>query len=93
MCGINGIFAYNAAASPPNRRELIATRDAMALRGPDGSGEWWSEDRRMGFGHRRLAIVDLSEGGAQPMPAAPGEGAPMPEEPAGGGLIQRARRV
>jgi len=72
MCGINGIFAYNVAASPPDRRELVATRDAMALRGPDGLGEWWSEDRRMGFGHRRLAIVDLSEGGAQPMTSACG---------------------
>jgi asparagine synthase (glutamine-hydrolysing) len=67
MCGINGIFAYNVAASPPDRRELVATRDAMSRRGPDGHGEWWSEDRRIGLGHRRLAIVDLSEGGAQPM--------------------------
>lgn len=67
MCGLNGIYAYNVSASLPDRRELIATRDAMAARGPDGAGEWWSEDRRLGLGHRRLSIIDLSEGGSQPM--------------------------
>lgn len=70
MCGINGIFAYNVAASLPDCEELIATRDAMLWRGPDGFGEWWSEDRRVGFGHRRLAIVDLTERGSQPMISA-----------------------
>lgn len=67
MCGINGIFAYNASASMPNRGELIATRDAMTSRGPDGAGEWWSVDRRLGFGHRRLSIIDLSVHATQPM--------------------------
>lgn len=70
MCGLNGIFAYNPAASAPNSRELIATRDAMAVRGPDGFGEWWSEDRRLGLGHRRLSIIDLSDRAAQPMLSA-----------------------
>lgn len=67
MCGLNGIFAYNVAAGAPNRRELIATRDHMAARGPDGFGEWWSEDRRIGLGHRRLSIIDLSDRANQPM--------------------------
>lgn len=67
MCGINGIFAYNSSASMPNRGELVATRDAMTSRGPDGAGEWWSVDRRLGFGHRRLSIIDLSVGATQPM--------------------------
>ena len=61
MCGINGIFAYHRAANIPAGPELIATRDAMRARGPDGSGIWWSHDRRCGLAHRRLAILDLSE--------------------------------
>lgn len=72
MCGLNGLFAYNASASAPSRRELIATRDHMCARGPDGLGEWWTSDRRLAFGHRRLAIVDLSERGNQPMESADG---------------------
>ncbi|MCC6736293.1 MAG: asparagine synthase (glutamine-hydrolyzing) [Bauldia sp.] len=67
MCGINGIFAYNPAANPPDEAELLRTRDAMAARGPDGAGAWWSDDRRCALGHRRLAIIDTSAAGAQPM--------------------------
>ena len=72
MCGINGIFAYHVAASPIEREELIRTRDHMAARGPDGEGKWISDDQRVGFGHRRLAILDLSAAGAQPMTSADG---------------------
>jgi len=67
MCGINGIFAYHSAASLPNEVELLATREAMRARGPDGSGQWWSADRRCGLGHRRLSIIDLLERASQPM--------------------------
>jgi asparagine synthase (glutamine-hydrolysing) len=67
MCGINGIFAYHASASPPTEAELVATRDHMYRRGPDGVGAWWSDDRRIGFGHRRLSIIDLLERANQPM--------------------------
>lgn len=67
MCGINGIFSYHYAANPIDRAELMRTRDYMALRGPDGKGEWVSSDQRIGLGHRRLSVVDLSEAGAQPM--------------------------
>ncbi|HEX2151376.1 MAG TPA: asparagine synthase (glutamine-hydrolyzing) [Stellaceae bacterium] len=73
MCGINGIFAYHAAAAPPGRCELLRTRDAMRRRGPDGSGAWWSADRRCALGHRRLSILDLSSRAAQPMTSADGK--------------------
>jgi asparagine synthase (glutamine-hydrolysing) len=72
MCGFNGIFAYNTAASEPDERELVATRDHMAARGPDGVGLWRSPDRRCAFGHRRLAIIDLSDRALQPMTSADG---------------------
>jgi hypothetical protein len=65
MCGIAGIYAYHYAANPVDRAELRKIRDHMAARGPDGSGEWYSSDERVGFGHRRLTIIDLSERGAQ----------------------------
>jgi asparagine synthase (glutamine-hydrolysing) len=67
MCGLNAIFANRDAAPPPNDRELIATRDHMAARGPDGKGQWRSKCGRAAFGHRRLAIVDLDERSIQPM--------------------------
>src|SRR6185437_8420629 len=67
MCGINGIFAYHSAASLPKEAELLSTRDAMLGRGPDGAGVWWDTERRCGFGHRRLSILDLSDRAAQPM--------------------------
>jgi asparagine synthase (glutamine-hydrolysing) len=72
MCGINGIFAYSAAANGPREDELMTTREAMKRRGPDGAGLWWSADRRCGLGHRRLSIIDLSDQAAQPMVSADG---------------------
>lgn len=67
MCGIVTIFAYDSNAKPVNRQELLWIRDRMTARGPDGCGEWYSPDGRVGLGHRRLAIIDLSASGAQPM--------------------------
>jgi asparagine synthase (glutamine-hydrolysing) len=67
MCGINGIFAYAPDAPPVDSEELIASRECMRSRGPDAGDVWLSPDERVGLGHRRLAIIDLSPGGAQPM--------------------------
>src|ERR1035438_10298738 len=67
MCGINGIFAFHSASSPPQETELLKTREAMRSRGPDGSGAWWTTDRHCGLGHRRLSIIDLSDRASQPM--------------------------
>jgi asparagine synthase (glutamine-hydrolysing) len=72
MCGIAGIYAYHYVANPVDRAEVRRIRDHMAARGPDGRGEWYSNDERVGFGHRRLTILDLSERGAQPMSSADG---------------------
>jgi len=67
MCGINGIFAYAPGAGPVDREELLRSRECMLSRGPDSADSWLSEDGRVGLGHRRLAIIDLSPAGAQPM--------------------------
>ncbi|OJU32865.1 MAG: asparagine synthase (glutamine-hydrolyzing) [Alphaproteobacteria bacterium 65-37] len=67
MCGIAGIHAYLDVAPPVDHGELVRVTERMTARGPDGSGLWLADDHRTGFGHRRLAIIDLSNGGAQPM--------------------------
>ena len=72
MCGIAGIYAYRASAPPVDRDELLLIREHMIRRGPDGAGLWIAANGRIGLAHRRLAIIDLSEAGAQPM--ATGDG-------------------
>jgi asparagine synthase (glutamine-hydrolysing) len=72
MCGIAGVFAYDPRAPVIDRAELQRSCDWMGCRGPDGKGAWFSDDGRVGLGHRRLAILDLSERGAQPMESADG---------------------
>jgi len=67
MCGINGILRLSDTAPALDREELLRTRDAMAARGPDGAGAWTSSDGRVALASRRLAILDLTEAGAQPM--------------------------
>ncbi|MBI5656954.1 MAG: asparagine synthase (glutamine-hydrolyzing), partial [Geobacter sp.] len=47
--------------------KLAIPLERLCHRGPDDSGIWWSFDKRVGFGHRRLSIIDLSPGGHQPM--------------------------
>ena len=66
MCGIAGILAFSSS-SQVVEEELARLNDAMPHRGPDGSGVWLSEDRKIGLAHRRLAIVDLTDDARQPM--------------------------
>jgi asparagine synthase (glutamine-hydrolysing) len=73
MCGIAGIYGYRESAPRVEREELLRIREAMARRGPDGAGLWIADDQRIGLAHRRLAIIDLSDGGAQPMATADGQ--------------------
>ena len=63
MCGIAGIINLNG--KEVNREDLKKMTDSIAHRGPDGEG--FFTDKVVGFGHRRLAIIDLSEAGKQPM--------------------------
>ncbi len=65
MCGIAGIISSNT--SLVTKDELIRMTDALEHRGPDGEGHWINPKGNTGFGHRRLAIIDLSAAGAQPM--------------------------
>ncbi|TAN58122.1 MAG: asparagine synthase (glutamine-hydrolyzing), partial [Magnetospirillum sp.] len=66
MCGIVGLL--NPTGSPDvDGALLVAMRDAMTHRGPDGAGLWLSPDRMVGLAHRRLSILDLTEAAGQPM--------------------------
>lgn len=73
MCGIAAIFSYRDNAPPVNQSELLKIRDHMVNRGPDGAGIWLDAKERIGLAHRRLAILDLTENGAQPMSSADGK--------------------
>jgi asparagine synthase (glutamine-hydrolysing) len=65
MCGIAGI--YKLDSSFVELTDLKRFTDSMNHRGPDGSGYELLHNNKIGFGHRRLSILDLSELGKQPM--------------------------
>ncbi len=68
MCGIAGVVCETA-----DRRQVIGRmNDKLIHRGPDAEGIWLDENSGLCLGHRRLAIRDLSEAGAQPMISASG---------------------
>lgn len=67
MCGISGVLSFTNSSFRVSERYLTRMRDVMSHRGPDGAGNYISPDRRLGLGHRRLAIIDLSEKALQPM--------------------------
>lgn len=65
MCGISGILNFSNSSLDLN--QIKAMTDAIAHRGPDGEGHWINPNQSVALGHRRLAIIDLSEDGKQPM--------------------------
>jgi asparagine synthase (glutamine-hydrolysing) len=67
MCGINGIAVFKNGNFRVTEQLIVEMRDTMVHRGPDGGGLWVSPDRRVGLGHRRLSIIDLSSAADQPM--------------------------
>ncbi|MDZ4281982.1 MAG: asparagine synthase (glutamine-hydrolyzing) [Hydrogenophaga sp.] len=73
MCGITGYLGHGpweAATEASSILKVMA--QAIAARGPDDFGEWSDSTAGIGFGHRRLAIVDVSPAGHQPMASASG---------------------
>ena len=72
MCGIAGTIERDLPSA--STLEETARRMAAPLvhRGPDADGTWTDAEAGVGFGHRRLSIVDLSPAGAQPMVSASG---------------------
>jgi asparagine synthase (glutamine-hydrolysing) len=71
MCGIAGLID-NSAASGDIVRRAQAMGDALAHRGPDGAAVWTDHEAAVALAHRRLAIVDLTPAGAQPMISSDG---------------------
>jgi asparagine synthase (glutamine-hydrolysing) len=67
MCGICGVWEYGAASTRIDIALVERMRDTMPHRGPDDTGAEILDDGRLGLGFRRLAIVDLSPAGNQPM--------------------------
>jgi asparagine synthase (glutamine-hydrolysing) len=71
VCGFSGFYAGEQFTS-----DVTALLNSMGMaifnRGPDSSGVWYDQEASVGFVHRRLAIVDLSAAGHQPMPSHSG---------------------
>ncbi len=59
MCGIAGIINLSMEAIPGLNRRLDVMNELQIHRGPDGQGTWEHPQQFVGFGHRRLSIIDL----------------------------------
>jgi len=60
MCGIAGVFDHGRSEGTVGEALVRAMCETIRHRGPDGEGVWVSEDRRVGLGNRRLAILDVA---------------------------------
>jgi asparagine synthase (glutamine-hydrolysing) len=73
VCGIAGLFEPGGATGAEELgRDAAAMADALTHRGPDAHGLWVDPEQGVAFGYRRLAVVDLGPGGAQPMVSSDG---------------------
>ncbi len=63
MCGICGVLNFNGQPVQPER--IAGMMKTLERRGPDAGGQWFADS--VGFGHRRLSVIDLSERSSQPM--------------------------
>jgi len=66
MCGITGVYNLNKEANV-SEEVVKKMRDTLVHRGPNNEGIYISSDKKIGLGFRRLAIIDLSSAGNQPM--------------------------
>ncbi len=66
MCGIAGIW-HLTNIDPNDELVIKKMTDSISHRGPDGEGFWFSDNHLLHLGHRRLSIIDLTDGGSQPM--------------------------
>jgi asparagine synthase (glutamine-hydrolysing) len=69
MCGLVGVLTKKGGV---DLDQLVAMRDTLRHRGPDDAGTWINSYRTVGLAHRRLAILDLTAAGHQPMVSACG---------------------
>lgn len=69
MCGLVGYLGSDGGGDPACLRRMTGR---IAHRGPDGEGCWYDPEQKIALGHRRLAIVDLSAAGHQPMTSPSG---------------------
>ncbi len=67
MCGIVGILSFENSGFRVTTSLITEMRDTMVHRGPDGADVWVSPSAKVGLGHRRLSIIDLSTCASQPM--------------------------
>ena len=72
MCGIAGLIERGVLRGSALEARARAMADALAHRGPDDSGVWSDAEAGVALSHRRLAIIDLTSAGAQPMISAGG---------------------
>ena len=73
MCGLAGFIDRSGDRSRDRLKlELKHMSDAVSHRGPDDWGEWLDPETGVGFGFRRLSIIDISAAGHQPMESASG---------------------
>ncbi len=72
MCGITGLWAFQAISESELQTNVELMSQAIAHRGPDDSGIWLDPSLGLCLGQRRLSILDLSEAGKQPMQSSSG---------------------
>lgn len=72
MCGLAGYVRFAPVSPEEGRHCLSRMAGSLAHRGPDDEGVWVDADAGVGLGHRRLAVVDLTPSGHQPMHSASG---------------------
>jgi asparagine synthase (glutamine-hydrolysing) len=72
VCGIAGLWRFGGESDTALQTQIDAMTGSIAYRGPDGDGHWIDPELGVALGHRRLAIIDLTPTGHQPMVSANG---------------------